>query len=126
MCLLCFLWLTLSRDGEGVVAQCLVQFYFLHAVLREECALRHLEALREVERYQHSVNFLELVVRSSERKSVVIYKKLHDSSGRRVDVEISRIVFRIGYTKTAQLLLVSYRRNFIPGLIKLTQHVQPK
>jgi hypothetical protein len=39
----------LPRNREGIVAQRLVEFHFLDAVLREEGALRHLEALREAE-----------------------------------------------------------------------------
>src|SRR5215216_3224096 len=91
----------LARDGEGVVAEGLVEFYFLDAVLREECALWHFKALRETERNQHAVYFLELAVRGAKRVPTIIEKKLHHSSSRGIDVEISRVVFRIGYAEAA-------------------------
>ena len=75
VCIFVYLWLILSRNGEGVVAECLVDFHFLDAVLREECALRHLEALRETERDQHAFDFLELAVLGAEGVSRRSQKK---------------------------------------------------
>src|SRR5690242_19652725 len=126
MCFLCFLWLKLSGDSERILSKCLVEFYFLDVVLREERTLRHLETLREADGNQHAIKVLELAVRGPKSQAAVREKKLHHPPIRGVDVEVSRVTFRIRDTKSTQLLLVCNRGNFVSRLVKLAQRRQPK
>src|SRR5215213_2926231 len=116
----------LAGDGEGVLRELLVEFYFLDAELGKEGAHRHLEFLRKTEGNEHALHFLEFAVLRTQRRAAVVQKEAHHSSGFWIYVKVGGVTFRVDKTKSPLFLLIRNCRDLISRLIEPRQRSQTK
>src|SRR6266571_5420337 len=117
---------------EHIIANRRVNLCFLNFVFGKECALLHIESLREVHWNENTVDLFHLRVFGREHQAVVRNHVRHNVPVCRIDVKIGRVAFRINNSKPAELLLfrqnriVRHLRNRITGLVEFCEHRRSK